>query len=80
MINKNPSLLTWNELAKLIDMSESERNQHVVSQNDSTGAFFGFIGIEKSDEDQDLPNGHIILIDDANWYRIKNGVPETNQW
>lgn len=85
-------LLTWNDLLKLINgMTAEQRCQHVVSQNRMSGAFFGFCGVNFSEDCacrqiignshvNDLPEGHPVLEDDDNWYRIKDGKVELSRY
>lgn len=68
-------LLTYRKLAELISqMSPEDQAKPIVSQNNETGAYFGFTEIIRAtNDDIDLPEGFPILKDDNNWLWYKNG-------
>ncbi len=74
---KTPALISWQQLAELIAaMPAEDRAKPVLSQNGNTGAYFGFVGIHRTEDDQDLdlPANTPVLTDDNNWFYYQNGV------
>jgi hypothetical protein len=71
-------LLTYNDLAKLIaEMSPEDKAKPVLSQNNSTGAFFGFEKIDRTEDESDefMPINHPILDGADGWFFYHKGKP-----
>lgn len=73
--DEDDKLLSYDDLAALIaQMSPDDRAKPVLSQNGTTGAYYGFNSIGKVDGEWDLmPDGHPILDADDNWLWYQNG-------